>query len=186
MTRVEVVEQNTQVIVEEPYYVVRPETIAAIILAETTEVSVQTPAPEVTLVQLEQTNFRVVPEVLEVRVVSVGEQGPPGSVTYRVFDATWAANLLVSWSDYDLFRGELEGPNTLLTFTGASDGQRVILELTQDGIGNRAVTWPVNIRYGSFLGSVVLSTDPGLTDKFGFMYNAALDVYDLMAFAKGF
>lgn len=186
MTRVEIIEQATKVVVEEPYYHVRAENLATSVVSENTTVVVQTPAPEVSVVRVEKSNFTVVPQVTEVRIVSVGEQGPPGTMVRRVYDATWASSLLIDWAHYDLYRVELAGPLTEITFSGASDGQPLILELEQDATGGRLITFLSSIRYSTLIPSLTLSTAPGSTDRLGFMYNASTNTYDLMALARGF
>lgn len=184
--RVEIEESVTRVVVENSQYTVQPVSEAPLLVVEETEVTVEVPAPEITVVQAQSDETRVIPEIMDVRIISIAEQGPPGAMTYRVFDAVWTADLLISWSDYDLFRVELGGPTTDLTFDGAVDGQRVILELQQDGTGNRTVNFLSTIRYGSLIPSITLSTAPAATDRLGFMYNEATDTYDLMALARGF
>ena len=75
--------------------------------------------------------------------------------------------------------------NPTITLTGAKDKQKCILELTQDATGSRAITL-INHRFGSDLTAITLSTGANLTDKIGFIYDAAADKYDVVALLRGF
>lgn len=185
--QVEVVESPTIVVVEQSSFVVEAaaETPAQVVV-EQDEVTVVAEPPEHVLMQVEHETIQVVPEVSEVRIIAVAEQGPPGAMRFRSFPAVWESELLVSWSDYDDFRVVLEGPVTTFTFDGATDRQRVILEVQQDDVGGRTIVLPGNVRYSAQLGSVTLSTEPGATDRLGFLYNLETDTYDFMAYLRGF
>jgi hypothetical protein len=86
----------------------------------------------------------------------------------------------------DTFRLLLESSVTALTLTGAVDGQKVNLEVTQDAVGSRLITWPSNVRYGTDLTSLTLTTTANKMDRVGLIYNAAASKYDVVAFVKGF
>ncbi|SFM12824.1 hypothetical protein [Nitrosomonas communis] len=77
------------------------------------------------------------------------------------------------------------GGNATITLTGAEDRQKCMLELTQDSVGGRTITL-VNHRFGSDLTNITLSTGPGLTDKIGFIYDAAAAKFDVVALMRGF
>lgn len=77
------------------------------------------------------------------------------------------------------------GGNATITLSGAVDKQKCILELKQDDTGGRVVTL-VNHRFGSDLTEIELSTGPGLTDKIGFIYDAAAGTYDVVAVMRGY
>lgn len=120
-----------------------------------------------------------------VRIVSVGTQGPGGSSSWRIGEAVWASSMTINWGNFDLVRTTLEG-DTTLSFAPVSDGQRLILELTQDAVGGRLVTWPANVRYSASLPMISLSVTPDATDRVGFIYSAQTDTFDVMAVARGF
>jgi hypothetical protein len=92
----------------------------------------------------------------------------------------------VSFDGKDLVRVALNTSVTSLTVSGASDGQKCMIEITQGGSGSNTITWPSNFRYGTDLTSIVLSTSVGKTDRVGLIYNAAIDKYDVVALLKGF
>lgn len=128
----------------------------------------------------------VAAETPVVRVVSAGVQGPPGgSGPLRAAEPAWAPAMTLNWSSTDLIRITLEG-DTILTFTGGADGQRLLLELTQDANGLRSVTWPANLRYSTSIPAIALSNAPGRLDRVGFLYRAASNTYDVIALALGF
>lgn len=111
---------------------------------------------------------------------------PPGGVMVpRISSPTWAGTVAINWSTADLVRITLQGTTTL-TFSGASDGQKLMLELMQDVNGNRAVTFPASVRYSATIPDITLSTTAYKLDRLGFIYNAAAGTYDLVAMAIGF
>lgn len=183
--RVEVVERPTKVVFSEPVFNVTSASAATTVLVDDREMIVApNPAPVLVVQAVDRVRTAVVTEK-STQVVSVGIQGPAGAASYRIHDIEWAATLELDWSRFDVVRGVLEG-NTVLEFDGAFDGQRVILELRQDAVGGRTVTWPANIRFSTLITSISTSSAPNATDRFGFIYNAGTDTYDLMALARGF
>ena len=111
---------------------------------------------------------------------------PGGSMVPRISSATWASTVSINWSTADLVRLTLQGTITTLTFTGAVDGQKLVLELYQDVNGNRTVSFPASVRYSSTISDITLSTEAYKLDRLGFIYNAAAATYDLVALAIGF
>lgn len=105
---------------------------------------------------------------------------------YTVVTDTWASTVNINWDLANCHRLTLTGSPTTLTFSGGVDGEKLILELTQDSTGSRLITLPSNVRFSTILPSVILSTSPGYMDKLGFMYNAAANKYDLVAVIYGF
>jgi hypothetical protein len=93
--------------------------------------------------------------------------------------------MTINWALADVARITVTGPTTLL-FTGAVDGQRVLVEVTQGGAGGYGITWPVNLNYSATITTLITSTEVGKRDKFGFVYNAATMTYDVIAVAIGF
>ena len=137
------------------------------------------------VIQVVDQSSRVVVEPELVRIVSVGTQGPPGGRLPKTSTPTWASTVAINWLDLDVVRVTLAGATTF-TFTGAQDGQRCLLELTQDGTGGRTITLPASVRLSATIASVPLSTGAGKRDKLGFVYTAATNTYDLIALAIGF
>ena len=112
---------------------------------------------------------------------------PSGGVNgSRVGTPTWSSNMTIDWKEQDLVRITLGGATTALTFTGAADGQKLILELTQDATGSRLVTLPGTVRYSTTIPSITLSTTGSKLDRLGFIYHAPSGKYDLVAAAIGY
>lgn len=97
---------------------------------------------------------------------------------------SYAANVTADFSRADTVKLTLGGDATI-TLSGAVDKQKCILELKQDDTGGRTVTL-VNHRFGSDLTEITLSSAPGLTDKIGFIFDAAMGTYDVVAVARGY
>ncbi len=115
-----------------------------------------------------------------------GNSGPPGAPGACVVeDFTYAASLALDWDGVDEYRGELTG-NFLPTFSGAADGQRLVLSLKQDVVGSRLVTLPANVRFGTDVEGYAATVTASKTDKLGFIYNATDAKYDLVAVVKGY
>lgn len=112
---------------------------------------------------------------------------PSGGVNgSRVGAPTWSSNMTINWKEQDLVRITLGGPTTTFTFSGAADGQKLILELTQDGTGGRTIQLPASVDLGTTIPSVTLSTAAGARDRLGFIFHAPSGRYDLVAAAYGF
>lgn len=138
------------------------------------------------VVQVAEPTTRVVAEQTNVRIISSGVQGPAGgSGPLRVATLEWAPSMTVDWSEVDLVRITLTGATTL-TFTGAQDNQRLILELEQDAEGGRTVVFPNTLRFSNTLPAIVLSTVGGKLDRIGFIYRAGSTAYDVIAIAIGY
>jgi hypothetical protein len=122
-----------------------------------------------------------------VEIVSVGIPGPEGVPGWKRFVLTPAFQpaLAINWLGVDEVRVTLTG-DFAPTFSGAINGQRVILEVKQDGAGERLVTLPANVRMSTDIPAFVASTAPNAADKIGFIYDESAARYDLVAFIKGF
>jgi hypothetical protein len=111
---------------------------------------------------------------------------PPGSssgVTTITYAATININLTTITTP--VARITLTGPATI-NFTGGSDGQKLTLELLQDGTGGRVVTLGTGIGYGADILSYSGNTTLNKTDILGFQYNSTLSKALLIAVAKGY
>lgn len=103
---------------------------------------------------------------------------------YTVVTKTWASTVAINWNDANCQRVTLAG-NTTFTFTGAVDGEKLILEIKQDATGSRTISLPASVRYSLTIPTVSLSSTPNVIDKLGFMYNATDNKYDLVAVTYG-
>lgn len=103
----------------------------------------------------------------------------------EIKNVSYAGAITADFSDADVIRITLGG-NPTITLAGAADGQKCVLELKQDATGGRTVTWSANVRYGTDLPFVTLSTAGGALDRIGLIYNSAAAKYDVVAMVRGF
>jgi hypothetical protein len=103
-----------------------------------------------------------------------------------------ADDVEIDWSKGAHARVELVRATTHFSFTGAYDGQKLILELIQ-GTGNNAVTFAGNqIQAGlDFTFPVPLSTNAGKVDYLGFVYcehpqENAVPFYHYVSLSRGY
>jgi hypothetical protein len=66
------------------------------------------------------------------------------------------------------------------------DGQRWMLEVQQDGVGGRQLTYGSKFNFGASIGVPALSTSPGKRDFLAFIYRLDLDLHDLVGFVSGY
>jgi hypothetical protein len=84
------------------------------------------------------------------------------------------------------FRVTLGGNRTLANPTNATDGQRILFEVTQDGTGSRTLTLGNKFAFGADITEVTLSTTAGKKDFVGVQYNSSADKFYVIAVAKGY
>lgn len=85
-----------------------------------------------------------------------------------------------------LFRVVLGGNRTLANPTNMNDGDRILWEFIQDGVGGRTITFDTAFKFGADISSIVLSTLPNKRDFMGAVYNEAEDSWYVIAFVKGY
>lgn len=100
--------------------------------------------------------------------------------------STTSSTHSIDWSASDVIRLTLNHSITSFTITGAQDGQKMILEVIQDGTGSRTITWPAAVRFGTDITSITLSTAAGKKDRIGLIYDGTASKYDVIAVVKGF
>ena len=105
--------------------------------------------------------------------------------TALVQTPTYSANKTIDWSQGNVARITLTG-NIAITNSGAYDGQKLLLELKQDGVGGRTISFTSETRFGTDITGITLSTGANKIDKIGLIYNATDLKYDVVAFVKGF
>lgn len=84
------------------------------------------------------------------------------------------------------FRVTLGGNRTLGNPTNPTDGQKVVWEIVQDGVGSRTLTLGSAFGLGTDVSSVTLSTAVGKRDFIGAVYSSAAAKWHVLAFAKGY
>lgn len=108
-----------------------------------------------------------------------------GSGKPAVVSLTYAASMTADFNNVDTVKVTLTGDGAF-TLTGAADKQNCTLEVTQDGTGGRAISFGAEVRTGTDLTVIDISTDPGKMTKIGFEYDADSGKYDLVAIMRGF
>jgi hypothetical protein len=104
----------------------------------------------------------------------------------RIKTVSFADPLILDWSDADTIFVQLTGDATV-QHTNAVVGQRLNLVLQQDATGTRLITSGAEIRFGTDIPSITLTTDPDKQDKVGFVYNDdGAQFYDVISLVKGF
>ena len=98
---------------------------------------------------------------------------------------TYSSTPTINWASNDVSRLTLTGDATI-TNSGAADGQKMLLEVIQDGTGSRTISFTSETRFGSDITTITLSTAAGKMDRIGLIYNATASKYDVIAFVKGF
>jgi hypothetical protein len=114
-----------------------------------------------------------------------GPTGPSATSFARVGNLAYAATVPINWGANDEVRVTLTG-NLAVTFSNASDGQRLMLRLKQAGSGNNSLTLPGNVRYPVDFSQVVLSIGIGKIDRIALVYNLDDDKYDILGVNKGY
>jgi hypothetical protein len=98
---------------------------------------------------------------------------------------TSAAEVTVDWSKGKTAKIIL-GHDVEFIFAGAIDGDRLVLRLTQDGVGGREPSWPASIRYSTDLPAIEIDTDIDAQAYLGFIFDSDVARYDLVSSAKSF
>lgn len=100
-------------------------------------------------------------------------------------DLTWSPTMLLDASGITTLRVNLQGDTILNGGTGV-DGQKLLLELTQGGTGNHAITLGTKFQFGTDITGIVFSILPGMTDYVGCVYNEPKDKWRVVAYSRGY
>jgi hypothetical protein len=106
-----------------------------------------------------------------------------GYVAKRSQTPTYASTLSVSWAAADITNITLTG-NITITNTGASDGQPMILYITQGSGGSHTVTWGTGTAFNTTITTTTLSTAVGAVDMIELIYRASTGKYNIVAFVQ--
>jgi len=125
---------------------------------------------------------------LEVRPLATHgeESGTNQGYTLNTVALTDAANIATDASLGNTFTVTLGGNRNLSAPTNPTNNQKIVYKITQDGTGNRTLTFDAVFRFGLDVLSPTLSTGAGKTDYIGFIYNSAATKWDCLAVSKGF
>ena len=118
-----------------------------------------------------------------------GAQGATGSpYSPRVVNVIPSGAVArVDWSITDIARIVLTDSSTSFIFSGAVDGQKCLLQSIQGTGGNKTISIPTGVVFGSDLASLpTLSTGASKRDNLGFFFHAPGGVYDFVAYSGGY
>ena len=152
-------------------------------LITTTEPTASTSFSNPILYALSATSGIVLPyRPTQINPTSLTIYGTTGvtTVTYAT-----TVNLDLTTLTSNIARITLTGPCTI-NITGGNDGQKVILELLQDGTGGRVVTLGTGWKYGTDITSYTGTTTLNKRDILGLEYNTSLSGAMLIGVARGY
>jgi hypothetical protein len=109
-----------------------------------------------------------------------------GAVAPAVVVLTDAATIALDASRGNDFRVTIAGDRTISNPSNPTDGQKIVLQVTQGSGGSWALTWGSAYQFSDGLPQPVLSTKAGDTDLLAFIYNQAQQKWLLVAFVNGF
>ena len=116
-----------------------------------------------------------------------------GSITISaditaVSTLTDGANIAVDSALANVFTVTLGGNRTLSNPTNGVNKKKIIVIVSQDGVGSRTLAYGNMYRFGSDVASPTLSTGAGKHDYLGFIYNSdgSGTSWDCVAVAKGY
>lgn len=109
-----------------------------------------------------------------------------GIITRSVTALTDGATVTIDAADGNYFRITLGGNRTFAAPSNPIDGQKIIVEIIQDGTGSRTITWNSVFTFGTDVTSPTLTTTANKRDFIGFVYNSTAAKWYCLAVAKGY
>ena len=109
-----------------------------------------------------------------------------GAVAPAVVMLTDGATISMDASQGNDFRVTIAGNRTIANPANPTDGQRIVVQVTQGGQGANTLAFGSAFEFGAGLAQPTLSTTAGYTDLLGFIYNAAKGSWLFVAYALGF
>lgn len=113
-----------------------------------------------------------------------GTDAKLGIVEHAPLTLPSATTLSADFARSDVVRCTISA-NSTITLTGARDGQKCTLEVTQSG-GGFTLGFGAEVAFGTELASITLDTTDGAFNVLGFIYNAGAAKYRLVAQATGY
>lgn len=118
-------------------------------------------------------------------VLTAGQQSIAGGKTLVPVALIDAANIATDVSLGNTFTVTLGGNRNLSAPTNPIDGQKVIWIFTQDGTGNRTLTFDVIFDFGN-LPTLILSSAAAKKDYMGAIYNSGSSKWNVVAYSQAF
>ncbi len=114
---------------------------------------------------------------------------PPAQL-FGVVSLTDGATINLDASLGTHFRVTLGGNRTLAAPSNPTDGQRIVLEIIQDGTGSRTLTLTTGssgaFLYGTDITGITLTTTASKRDLIGCIYSGSASRWLVTSFVKGF
>lgn len=108
-------------------------------------------------------------------------------ITQRVVAMTDGATITPNSDTTDMGTVTLGGNRTMAAPSGTpTDGQKLMLRITQDGTPPRTITWNAIYVFGADVATPTLSTTSGAVDYIGFVYSTASTKWHCIAAARGY
>lgn len=108
------------------------------------------------------------------------------SLETAVVSLTDAPTIAIDASLGNTFTVTLGGNRTLGTPTNPVSGQKIIVRVTQDGVGGRQLSYSSGWALGIDFVALPLSTSPGVTDYIGAIYNTLTSKWDVVSIMRGY
>lgn len=89
---------------------------------------------------------------------------------------TFAATTVIDLATSNVFRGTIGANVATLTLNNPTDGQSILIRITQDGTGSRTIAWPASFKWAAGA-APVLSTTAGRVDWLSLTYMADTGFY---------
>jgi hypothetical protein len=99
---------------------------------------------------------------------------------------TDAATIATDASTGNHFRVTLTGNRTLGNPTNATDGQKIVWEVIQDGTGSRTLAFGNKFAFGADVATCTVSTAANKRDFIGAIYNSGTDLFYLTSCVRGY
>jgi hypothetical protein len=109
-----------------------------------------------------------------------------GALAPDVVNLADAATIAVDASQGNDYRVTIAGNRTLATPSNPSDGQKIVVQVTQGSGGGFTLSYGSGYEFSTALPQPTLSAAAGDTDLLAFVYNAAKTSWLLAAFVPGF
>jgi hypothetical protein len=98
---------------------------------------------------------------------------------------TPSATVTVDWS-IGSFQEIVLSDDTVFTFSGGIDGDKLVLRIKQNDSVAKTVTLPGDVRFGTDITAYVVTATLEKQDYLGFIYDGAASKYDLVSVVKGY
>ena len=107
-----------------------------------------------------------------------------GAVSPAIAAPSWASTMTLTTKGANVIRVTLAGATTI-NFSAGYDGQKMLLELKQDGTGSRVVTWGTGVQWGTSPAAPTLTTSINKVDRIALVYSSVSANWVAIGYALG-